>query len=259
MTMIASLKRHYRSFSSQFGFKPGLSIGALRALPGFIRDFYKFSGAYDGKILMMPFLHDKGDQAGSTTSEYFIQDLNVAKRVFGRVPVKHVDVGSRLDGFVAHVASFRDIEVIDIRPIHEEMPGISFKQADLTDESVVPNDYCDSLTCLHALEHFGLGRYGDTVDPSGWKLGLSNLARLLTSGGRLYLSVPIGREVVMFNAHRVFDPIRVVESAGEYGLVLDHFSWIAGTKFNLSHDWNRDLISLGSSDYSLGIFEFLKK
>jgi hypothetical protein len=259
MTIIASLKRHYRTLSSQFGFNPGLSIRALRALPGFIKDFYKFSGAYKGRILLMPFLHDKSDQAGSTTSEYFIQDLNVAKRVFSRIPVKHVDVGSRIDGFVAHVASFRDIEVIDIRPIQQEIPGIAFKQSDLTDGSVVPSNYCDSVTCLHALEHFGLGRYGDKVDPSGWKLGLSNLARLLTRGGRLYLSVPIGRELVMFNAHRVFDPRGVVESAREYGLVLDHFSWIAGTKFNLSHDWNRDLESLGSSDYSLGIFEFLKE
>jgi hypothetical protein len=66
--------------------------------------------------------------------------------------------------------------------------------------------YCDSLSCLHALEHFGLGRYGDPIDPSGFERGLCNMASLLTKGGIFYLSVPIGIDRVEFNANRVFDP-----------------------------------------------------
>lgn len=63
---------------------------------------------------------------------------------------------------------------------------------------------CDSVSCLHALEHFGLGRYGDPVDPDGWKTGFDNLCAMLKVGGRLYLSVPIGCSRVEFNSQRVF-------------------------------------------------------
>jgi hypothetical protein len=63
----------------------------------------------------------------------------------------------------------------------------------------------DSLSCLHALEHFGLGRYGDPVDYLGWQKGLSNMTAMLELGGILYLSVPTGSiQRVEFNAHRVF-------------------------------------------------------
>lgn len=93
----------------------------------------------------------------------------VARAIHTAKPVKHVDIGSRVDGFVAHVASFREIEVFDVRPISTAVPGVLFRQADLMDSPSLPADtegggYCDSLSCLHAIEHFGLGRYGDTVD-----------------------------------------------------------------------------------------------
>ncbi|MBV5330073.1 MAG: DUF268 domain-containing protein, partial [Chlorobium sp.] len=49
--------------------------------------------------------------------------------------------------------------------------------------------YCDSLSCLHALEHFGLGRYGDPIDPHGYADGLRNMVKILRQGGLFYLSV----------------------------------------------------------------------
>lgn len=62
----------------------------------------------------------------------------------------------------------------------------------------------DSLSCLHTIEHFGLGRYGDAVDPCGHLKGLDQLKQMVEPGGRLYLSTPIGPQRVEFNAHRVF-------------------------------------------------------
>jgi len=206
---------------------------------------------------LLPCLHDRREQAGDISSEYFIQDLTVARRIFSRNPVKHVDIGSRIDGFVAHVASFRMIEVMDIRPMAAELPGMLFRQADLTNTDT-PTAYCDSLSCLHALEHFGLGRYGDKVDPMGWRLGLGSLARILRPGGRLYLSTPVGQERVMFNAHRVFSPVQIIDAARELGLSLDHLSWIDRGALTTSRDFDRDSVVLGHKDYSLGIFEFLK-
>lgn len=75
---------------------------------------------------------------------------------------------------------------------------------DLMDSAGCPRAYCDSLSCLHALEHFGLGRYGDKIDVNGHVKGLQALHTILEDGGILYLSVPIGPQRVEFNAHRVF-------------------------------------------------------
>lgn len=151
-----------------------------------------------------PCLNDKDKTAGWVKNPYFFQDLYVAKKIFNSRPIKHVDVGSRIDGFVAHVAVFREIEVFDIRPMSTPISNIIFNQTDLTDEANIPMDYCDSLSCLHALEHFGLGRYGDRIDPDGHLKGFRNITKILKSGGTFYFSVPMGVQRIEFNAHRIF-------------------------------------------------------
>lgn len=147
---------------------------------------------------------DRADSAGSASGHYFHQDLLVARAIFDRAPERHIDVGSRIDGFVAHVASFRQIDVIDIRPL-EPVQGIRFIQADIMKPPEDLRGVADSVSCLHALEHFGLGRYGDPVEFDGWIAGFRGLTRLLREGGILYLSVPTSsHQRVEFNAHRIF-------------------------------------------------------
>lgn len=145
------------------------------------------------------------ESADAATGHYFHQDLWVARRIFERHPKNHVDFGSRIDGFVAHVASFRSIQVGDIRPLHSPHDSIGFFQVDLMKPDSVIHGMTDSASCLHALEHFGLGRYGDPIDYHGWSKGLSSLTRAVAPGGYLYLSVPISSVArVEFNAHRIF-------------------------------------------------------
>jgi len=128
----------------------------------------------------------------------------VARKIFLAAPQRHVDIGSRVDGFVAHVASFREIEVFDIRPMEMSIPNVRFVKMDLMGDSSDYADYTDSISSLHAIEHFGLGRYGDPIDVNGHLKGLDNIYRMLRKGGTFYFSVPIGRQRVEFNAHRVF-------------------------------------------------------
>ena len=148
---------------------------------------------------------DRYSEAGSVAGHYFHQDLIVARDIFRRKPQRHVDVGSSLYGFVSHLASFREVEVVDIRPIPHDIPGIRFHRGDVTKPDELDVAPSDSVSCLHALEHFGLGRYGDTVDFDGWKVGLHALTHMTQPGGILYLSVPTSdHQRVEFNAHRVF-------------------------------------------------------
>ena len=149
-------------------------------------------------------LTDYEDEAGIGKGHYFHQDLLVAKFIFERQPKRHVDVASRLDGFVAHVASFRELEVLDVRPLEKsDHKNIKFVQADLMSPQNLGQT--DSLSCLHAIEHFGLGRYSDPIDIDGHNKGISNLVNLVSEGGHLYISMPIGQnDEVHFNAHRIF-------------------------------------------------------
>lgn len=154
---------------------------------------------------LYPCFSDRFSESGSAKGHYFHQDLLVAAKIFSTNPTKHIDVGSRVDGFVAHVACFRPVQVIDIRPLESKVKNISYLQADMmgdVPESLVEST--DSLSCLHALEHFGLGRYGDPIRWDGHVVGLSNLHRILKRNGTLHLSVPIGKQRIEFNAHRVF-------------------------------------------------------
>ena len=203
--------RNAYSMLAALGIEPRATMRGLRGLPAYRRDLRSLKAQAETAESAFdlgpprPCIGEDSSDSGLARGHYFHQDLLVARRIFENAPERHVDVGSRVDGFVAHVASFRPIEVIDIRPLDIDIPNIKTVQADM----MIPVGeelwgYCDSLSCLHALEHFGLGRYGDPVNYDGHLLGLANLRAILKSGGTLYLSVPIGPQRIEFNAHRVF-------------------------------------------------------
>lgn len=150
-------------------------------------------------------ISDKTDQAGIMKGHYFHQDLFVAQEINKAKPSKHLDIGSRTDGFVAHVAAFREIELIDIRKLKSQVKNITFRQGDLLKLPPDLVNYCDSISSLHALEHFGLGRYGDPIDYFGYLKAIQNITKILKPSGRFYFSVPIGPQRIEFNAHRVFN------------------------------------------------------
>jgi SAM-dependent methyltransferase len=150
------------------------------------------------------YLSEKNDEGGTMKGIYFHQDLYVAQQIFQANPRKHLDIGSRTDGFVAHVASFREIELIDIRPISTQVRNVRFRQADLMHLPDDLQNYCDSISSLHALEHFGLGRYGDPIDYEGHLKGIRNITSILQSGGVFYFSAPMGEQRIEFNGQRVF-------------------------------------------------------
>jgi hypothetical protein len=152
----------------------------------------------------LPILTEWNDASGSVGA-YFLQDQTVARWIFDSGPQRHVDVGSRLDGFVGNLSVFREVEVVDIRPHPATIKNIKFHQMDLMLELPGNWIHCtDSLSCLHTIEHFGLGRYGDAINPAGHLAGLTQLKDMVAPGGMMYLSTPIGPQRIEFNAHRVF-------------------------------------------------------
>ncbi|MES1950540.1 hypothetical protein S4A8_06763 [Salinisphaera sp. S4-8] len=207
-------------------------------------------------------LNEKDAASGTAQGHYFHQDIFVANRIFHAAPERHVDVGSRIDGFVAHVAAFRPVEVFDIRPLIANTHNIRFQQIDLAHD--LPEHFVgctDSLSCLHAIEHFGLGRYGDRIQYDGHCAGLRNLTRLLRTGGTLYLSTPIGPQRVEFNAHRVFSLNYLLEwLTPTYDIQSFSFVDDAGDFHPFqSLDDHAAVESNFGCHYGCGIFELTKK
>lgn len=202
-------------------------------------------------------LTDYADTAGAAKGHYYHQDLLVAGFIAQANPQRHIDIGSRIDGFVAHVASYRKIEVFDIRPLDESRhSNIKFVQKDLMDHN--DDSITDSISCLHAIEHFGLGRYGDPIDPQGHLKGVENIVRMLKPGGTLYISFPIGfTDAVHFNAHRVFHPESIFEWEGIKGqFELQRFDWVDATgEINMNADV-KDAVD--GVKYGCGIYTFKK-
>ena len=259
MNMRQFVRKSYWILTEQVGLDPRKLLLSLRALPGYLRDLRRFRAAYRGPLQITPCLHDRYAEGGTTDNEYFWQDLVVARMVFAARPARHVDIGSRVDGFVAHVASFREIEVFDVRPITSTIPGVVFRQADLMQPLATMAQYCDSLSCLHALEHFGLGRYGDPVDPEGYRAGLANMAQILQPGGTFYLAVPVGQPRVEFNANRVFDPVDMLAQCRSLGLELRELHLhTAGQALHRVDPTDSTLAAIAGTPYGLGLFVFGK-
>lgn len=211
---------------------------------------------------LRPCLADRYEHGGVASGHYFHQDLLVARLIYRAGAKRHVDVGSRVDGFVAHVAVFCEVEVLDIRPIQSRAYNITFRAVDIMNPGSDLNDFTDSLSCLHALEHFGLGRYGDPIDYTGHHKGFATLARMVRVGGSFYFSVPISeRQRLEFNAHRIFSIPYLLKMFGEFGFEVKGFHYVDDVG-NL-HETQDHQSEAASNSFGLshgcGIFELRKR
>jgi SAM-dependent methyltransferase len=186
------------------GLDPRKTLRALRSLKYFAQTYGKYRRMSRGeKILLAPILGEHLETAGSLSSEYFAIDLWAARVVHRLSPSTHLDVGSRVDGFIGHVLSWGSIDVLDVRPLASEVDGMRFILGDGRNIETVADDTYDLVSSIHAIEHFGLGRYGDEVDPLGHLSAIDAMIRVIKNGGHLVLALPVGNGVTQFNAQRL--------------------------------------------------------
>lgn len=156
---------------------------------------------------VFPQLFDATDEHGLDT-HYFFQAAWAARLIAAARPELHYDIASD-SRFVATVSGFVDTVWIDVRTLSVKLEGLVPIVGDVLDLPL-PAHSVHSVSCLSVLEHIGLGRYGDELDPAGMVKAAEQLKRILAPGGNLYLSVPVGRPRVEFNAHRLSDPEDIV-------------------------------------------------
>ena len=133
-----------------------------------------------------------------------------AARVLARtLPEYHVDISSLLS-FCTIVSAFIPVRFYDFRPAPISLTDLHCGQADLTALPFEDNSL-PSVSCMHVIEHIGLGRYGDPLDGDADRKALRELTRVLKPGGTLLIAVPVGRSRVQFNAHRTYDHLQFRE------------------------------------------------
>jgi len=204
----------------QLGFDPVILLRSLRGLRTYTLTLFLFlRRSRFSKMKLSPVLTDFQAQAGSAHGHYFWQDLICARWINEQNPDTHFDVGSRVDGFIAHLLSFREVIQLDIRVNHSSIPGLKVLIGDAQANLSNIGRKFSSVSSLHSIEHFGLGRYGDKIDPDGHIAGLRNIANLVEDSGLLYVSFPIGKFKIEFNAQRILDPLFPIDILEDFELV----------------------------------------
>ena len=254
---------------SSFGFDPFRFISSVLSFPAYLKDILIFTLASRRNALNRkpdtffldfeigqpyPMLSDRFSSAGNSMGHYFHQDLFVARHIHRANPSLHLDIGSRIDGFLSHLLSFgQPVVVGDVRPLDLTYPNLSFMKFDLS--MPIPKTQLQSfssISCLHVIEHVGLGRYGDHLDINGYFKAVSALSQLLTEDGLLYLSFPIAaKSRIEFNAHRVFsikDSLRLFTACS---LAVKLFAYVDDSGNLVEPDED-------SMSFSLPVFDTLK-
>src|SRR5258708_3506518 len=95
----------YRLARGLTGVDPRRTWTTVRAIPRFLRDLAEFRSRHSFAPFQLrvrhlyPIVDDYNSGAGTASGHYFHQDLWAARRIYARRPARHVDVGSRIDGF----------------------------------------------------------------------------------------------------------------------------------------------------------------
>lgn len=236
------------------GINPLKTIQFVRGLPSFIITAWKFFKAKKNeKIIFFPILGEQFEKSGNLTKHYFYMDHLVAQQVINNAPKMHYDLGSRVDGFVSHIALHTIVEILDVRPININLDNI-VSRVGIAEALPYENESISSFSMLHVFEHFGLGRYGDPFNLSAHISASKEVTRVMKQDGIFYFATPVTKEdTICFNAHRIFNPDTIINLFSEFELIK---SICIDDNENIHHE---DAVSkMKEQKYGCGIFIFRK-
>jgi len=187
----------------------------------FVREYKKFKKLSTNRFALrwsqrLPVLNQK--QAAFGYDRHYLFHIAWASRKLASIrPQRHIDISSQIY-FIASVSAFIPVKYYEFKAIDAKLDNLSFGSADLVnlpfkDKSIA------SLSCMHVVEHVGLGRYGDPLDYDGDLKAIFQLQRVLAVGGNLLFVVPIsGLPRIEYNAHRIFSYQQITNAFGELRL-----------------------------------------
>jgi SAM-dependent methyltransferase len=128
-----------------------------------------------------------------------------ARNLATRHPTTVLDIGSYRH-FVIGLSASYNLTSLDIRQRDSSLDTETVLIGDAK-QLDIRSDSFDAVVSLCALEHFGLGRYGDEFDPNADEKAFNEMVRVLKPGGILVFTTTITRAApsIAFNAHRIYD------------------------------------------------------
>jgi hypothetical protein len=228
----------------------------FKKYPIFLIGFFKYRSLSNEVVNfsdIWPTLNDTTSASQTGGGQFFYLDNWALNKVYKSKVKEHYDVASRIDGFTSQCSVFTNVKFIDYRYVDYGIENMICMQGDILDLPF-ENDSIHSLSALHVVAHIGLGRYGDPINVNGSILALKELQRILAKNGNLYIGIPIGKERVMYHAHRIFNAQSIVGELS--GLSLQEFSAVNDEGVFLK---NANLDDFNESFYSLGLFHFTKE
>ena len=164
-----------------FKFQPFLLIRQFRWFFNQLKNLNKLGANKQFKVVeYFPCLFDNLNFTPLEPT-YFFQDSWASKHIFDMKPSHHYDIGSSAKT-IGILSQFVPITMIDIRPIELELPNLFFKKGSILELPFEDNSI-ETLSSLCVVEHIGLGRYGDPLDPFGSEKAIKELKRVLKWGG----------------------------------------------------------------------------
>jgi len=226
-------------------------------IPFVLKDFLMFK-LQDKKsrfsLLVSDFYPQIKDKTIKTSfdAHYVYHTSWAARKVKEINPGRHTDISSSLY-FPGIVSAFTPVDFYDYRPADLKLSNLTSKSADLL-KLPFEDGSVKSLSCMHTVEHIGLGRYGDPIDPEGDLKAIAELHRVLGKGGSLLFVAPVGVPRIEFNAHRIYS----------YEQILSYFEDLELREFTLITDSgdleeNANIEHVKEQNYGCGCFWFIKK
>ncbi|MBG0799977.1 DUF268 domain-containing protein [Methylocystis sp. H4A] len=150
-------------------------------------------------------------------AHYIYHTAWATRTVLKLKPARHVDISSTLY-FCTTISASVPVNFYDYRPAPISLDGLSCGRADLT-QLPFADSSIESLSCMHTIEHVGLGRYGDAIDPIGDLNAAAELTRVVKPGGHLVMVVPVGNPRICFNAHRVYNFAQITKMFERFSII----------------------------------------
>lgn len=226
----------------------------------FQREFGTFSGLCRAEGVLSPQWDDRypiTNEATPTTefdAHYIYHPAWAARLIKSVAPIEHIDISSSLS-FCAMLSTWMPTRFFDFRPAPLHLSQLTCEKADVTALQFADNSI-PSLSCMHVVEHIGLGRYGDPLDARGDAKAMKELARVLAVGGHLYFVTPVGKPRIQFNAHRIYSFEQVIDNFA--GLQLKEWALLPDDPTN-GLELNPDPARVGAQSYGCGCFCFSKQ
>lgn len=221
----------------------------------FFGEMSRFKKMNDGRFSvrtadMYPCLADKLET--TPFDQHYIYHPAWAARVLAKTrPAYHIDFSSKL-AFSTIVSAFIPVKFYDYRPANLDLSNLESAFGDLTNIKL-PDNSQPSVSCMHTIEHIGLGRYGDPLDPQGDLKAINELKRIVQPGGDLLFVTPVGTSRIEYNAHRVYNFEQVMQMFAPF--TLHEFSLIPDAGGLMEH---ADPQLVNSQKYGCGCFWFKK-